>query len=68
MTSEEFWEQLVVQRVIEAIKTNLPTAEDLEDEEKAFLEKLCPEHKQAYEKLREHQMLSMFDEQKLIYE
>ena len=44
MTSEEFWEQLVVQRVIEAIKTNLPTAEDLEDEEKAFLEKLCPEH------------------------
>ena len=68
MTSEELWEQLVVQRVIEAIKPNLPVAEALEDEEEAFLEQLSPEHKKTYEKLREHQVLSMCDEQKMIYE
>jgi len=68
MTSKELWEQLVVQRVIEAIKPNLPTAGDLEDEEEAFMEQLSPEHKETYEKLREHQVLSVFDEQKMIYE
>ena len=68
MTSKELWEQLVIQRVIEAIKPNLPTAEVLEEKEETFLERLSEEQKQAYERLHDDQLSNMFDEQKLIYE
>jgi len=68
MTSKELWEQLVMQRIIEAIKPNLPVVERLEEEEEAFMERLSPENKVDYEKLQGRLDLSMFDEQKLIYE
>ena len=68
MESGKLWEQLVMQRVIEAIKVNLPKVEELEEEEGKFLEQLCPESKKAYEELRMAQVQSVIDEQNLIYE
>lgn len=68
MTSEEVWEQLVIQRVIEAIKPNLPIVEALEEKEEEFLKLLSPENTAAFERLREDQALSIYDEQKMIYE
>lgn len=68
MTSEEVWEQLVIQRVIEAIKPNLTIVAALEEKEEEFLKLLSPENTAVFERLREDQALSVFDEQKMIYE
>lgn len=67
MTSEELWEQLMDQRIVEAIKPNLTVVGELEEEQEEFLEQLNDEQKQSYEELLDGQLQNMFDEQKLIY-
>ena len=68
MESQELWEQLVMQRVVEILKPSLPAEAVLEEAQEGFLETLNEEQKNHYDKLRDKQIGQMIDDQNAIYQ